>query len=130
MAVRAVPCTLGDREFALRLDMGAMAVLEDQGYAIDELVQTLSKDWAQGRFAAKHTRLLLWAMTQAADDPPSLKDIGRWVDGDNYTEVSAAVGEAIKLAFPERPKEGNGQNPRRGVGSGAKSSALPMVPSP
>jgi len=128
--VRAVPCQLNGREWGLRLDMGAMAALEDHGVFVDDVVQALSEDWKRGRLAAKQTRFLLWAMLQGEDSPPTLQEVGRWVDGDNYTEVSLAVGAALKLAFPEKPKAKEDPERPLSAGTGANSSGSPTVPSP
>lgn len=124
MAIRAVTCSLGGKDRELRLDMGAMAALEDQGYTVEQLVSSLS----EGNLSAKRILALLWAMLQSEDQPPSLKEVGRWVDGENFEAVLQSVGEALRLAFPKKPKEGAGP-PRRGAGTGTRPSALPTVPS-
>lgn len=118
MSVRAVPVLLDGQEHSLRLDMGAMAALEDQGYEIEELVGYLGS----GKLSAKRLRVLLWGMLQHEDNPPVLKDVGRWVDGDNFTEVVSKISETLALAFPKADKTSPG--PRNGAGTGVKSSAL------
>jgi len=122
MAVRAVPCVLGGKEYHLRLDMGAMAALEDRGFELE----ALNDYFASGKFSPKRIQAFVWACCQGADDPPSIKDIGRWVDGENFVEVLGKVREVLSSAFP-KSKEPPG--PRRGAGTGVKSSASPTVPS-
>lgn len=124
MAIRSVHCTLNAREYELRLDLGAMAALEEKGTTIEDVVQKL----ASGVFSPKSIRLALWAMLQSDDTPPTLKDIGRWVDGDNFKDVGLKVGEALRLAFPDQ-KEAP-PDPLVGAGIGEPPSASPTAPSP
>lgn len=121
MAVRAVPVTLNGQEHLLRLDMGAMAALEDQGYEVEELIGFLGS----GKLSAKRLRVLLWGMLQHEDNPPTLKEVGRWVDGENFTHVVGKISETLALAFPKPSKESPG--PQHGVGIGVKSNALEPV---
>lgn len=125
MAIRAVPCQLNGNEYALRLDIGAMAELEDRGEDITEIAQVL----ASGTFSPKRLRLLLWAMLQAQEPPPTLKAVGRMMDGENFEYVAAKIGETLRLAFPETSPEGP-PDPPRGVGTGEPPSASPPAPSP
>lgn len=124
MAIRAIYCTLNGHELALRLDMGAMAELEDRGEDITEIAAHL----AGGKFSAKRLRLLLWAMLQGEETPPTLKEVGRWVDGDNLDMVAEKIGEALALAFPDKPKDVP-QSPPGGAGIGEPPSASPRAPS-
>ena len=124
MAIRSVECQLNGHVASLRLDLGAMAALEDQGYEIEEFLDFLSS----GKLSATRLRVLLWAMCQGEEKPPSLQDIGRWVDGENMPAVVGKIGEALTLAFPSGTKEA--QNPPAGVGTGQSSSALPTAPLP
>ena len=124
MAVKAVFCQLNGHELSLRLDLGAMAALEDQGYAIDDIVAHLQ----EGKLSAKRLRLLLWAMLQNTDPPPSLTQVGAWVDGSNFTQVVGKIGEALRLAFPEREESPPG--PPAGAGTGEPPSASPTARSP
>lgn len=108
----------------LRLDLGAMAALEDRGVSVESLVDKLGS----GTFSPKSMLLILWAMLQGEDNPPSQKDVGLWVDGENFQAVTEKIGEALKLAFPEKPEKP--ADPRRGAGTGARSSALQPAHSP
>lgn len=123
MAIRAVVCQL-DREYMLRLDLGAMAALEDRGISVESIVEKL----AAGKFSPKSMQLILWAMLQGEDVPPSLKQVGALVDGDNFQMVAEKIGEALRLAFPEKPEKS--PDPRAGAGTGARPSALQPALSP
>lgn len=125
MAVRAVPCQLNGHELMLRLDMGAMAALEDHGCDLESLVGSLQT----GKFSAKRIQLLLWAMLQGEEPAPTLKEVGRWVDGSNFALVVERIGEALRLAFPESAKE-SPPGPPAAAGTGAPSSGSPPAPSP
>ena len=129
VAIRGVPCVLDGREYLLRLDLGAMAALADHGIVIDDLVAALAADWSKGQLSPKNVLDVLWAMLQGEDEPPTRKQIGRWVDGDNFGSVAEHVGEALKLAFPEKPKDAP-PSPRRGAGTGRPPSASRPAPSP
>lgn len=124
MAIRAVVCQLNGSEHMLRLDLGAMAALEDRGVSIDSIVSTL----AAGTFSPKSMQLILWAMLQGEENPPSLKTIGSLVDGDNFLAVTEKIGEALRLAFPEKPDKP--ADPPLGVGIGASPSVSQPAPSP
>jgi len=125
MAIKAVYCQLNGHELAMRLDLTAMAELEDRGFPIEEIVAHLQT----GTFSAKRLRLLLWAMLQSAEPPPSVADVGRWVDGGNFVHVTEKVGEALRLAFPEATKE-SPPVPPPGAGTGEPPSASPTARSP
>lgn len=124
MAVRAVACRLNGSEHMLRLDLGAMAALEDRGVSVESIVEKLSG----GTFSPKSMQLILWAMLQGEENPPSLKEVGALVDGGNFHPVVEKIGEALRLAFPEKGE--TPPDPPVGAGTGAQSSASPLVPSP
>lgn len=123
MAVRAVPVTLNGKEWLLRCSLGAMAACEDRGESWTSLLAKLKGDQPSMRAA----QTLIWAMLQDADEPPSLKEVGQWIDPQNFPDVLVAVGEALRLAFPPA-KEGGGRPPRA-RGTGAPSSDSPTAPS-
>lgn len=123
MPVRAVACDLGGGEHLLRLDLGAMAALEDRGVSIESLMDKLGG----GTFSPKSVGLILWAMLQGEEPAPSLKQVGTWVDGENFQYVSEKIGEALKLAFPEKVDK---SDPPRGAGTGKQPSALQPALSP
>lgn len=122
MAIRAVPVELGGRSMALRFDMEAMAAVEDKGFELDEILAYMST----GKLSAKRLRVLLWAMLQHENDAPSEKDVGSWVDGENFVDVVAKIGETLKLAFP-KAKAGDSAGPQNGAGTGTHSSASLMA---
>lgn len=124
MAIRAVACVLDGSERMLRLDLGAMAALEDRGISVESLVDKLGS----GNFSPKSIQLILWAMLQGGENPPSLKAVGALVDGENFQYVAAKIGEALRLAFPEKPDKP--VDPPVGAGIGVPSSASPPAPSP
>lgn len=124
MPIRAVACFLNGSEHLLRLDLGAMAALEDRGVSVESLVDKLSS----GTFSPKSMQLILWAMLQGEDTPPSQKAVGSWVDGENFAAVAEKIGEALRLAFPEKPEKP--ADPLVGAGTGARSSALQPALSP
>lgn len=121
MAIRAVRCLLDGAERELRLDLGSWAALEDQGYDLDAMLGQLR----EGKLKMRGVQTLLWAMLQGEDAPPTLKQVGRWVDGANFRDALAKVGEAMKLAFPE-VKE-SPPSPPVGAGTGTKPSASVTV---
>lgn len=124
MAIRAVALELNGSEHLLRLDLGAMAALEDRGVSIESLMDKLGG----GNFSPKSMGLILWAMLQGEDEAPSLKQVGTWVDGENFGYVAEKIGETLRLAFPE--KVDKSQDPPKGAGTGARPSALQPAHSP
>src|SRR5260370_5390505 len=101
MAVRFVPIILGGQERQLRFALSAWAAVEDHGYDLQGLLDALHGNGNGKRLSLKAVRVVLWAMLQEEEDPPTLKEVGRWVDGDNFSDVMAKAGEAMRLAFPE-----------------------------
>ena len=109
-----VTIDLGGAPRALRLDLGAWAALEAQGFEVGELFAGFQG--GAKRFTA--LRALVWAMCQHAEAPPTLADVGRWIDGHNLASVMEAVGRALRDAFPE----GEGKpDPRAAAGTGGSS---------
>lgn len=122
-AVRAVPLTLGGREWSLRCTLGAMAAVEDRGHTWSSLLERLKSSPVSLQVA----HLLIWALLQDDDDPPTLKQVGRWVDPSNLPEVLAAVGDALRAAFPPTAEP---VDPRSGRGNGSRSADSPSARSP
>ena len=110
-----VTLELGGARRTLRLDLGAWAALEGQGFDVGELFTGFQG--GAKRFTA--LRALVWAMCQHEDAPPSLQDVGRWIDGKNLVSVMESVGLALRDAFPD-PKEGK-PDPRAAAGTGGSS---------
>lgn len=109
-----VTCVLGGASRILRLDLGAWAALEAQGFEVGELFQAFQG--GAKRFTA--LQALVWAMCQHQDEPPSLKEVGRWITGHNLATVMEAVSQALRDAFPE----GDGSaGPPRAAGTGGSS---------
>ncbi len=124
-AVRAVPLTLGGREWQLRCTLGAMAAVEDRGQTWSSLLERLKETPPSLRV----TQLLIWALLQDHDDPPTVAQVGRWVDPANLPEVLEAVGSALRAAFPEKPKEVK-SDPPLAPGTGSRSANSPLARSP
>lgn len=125
MPVRAVACQLNGSVHMLRLDLGAMAALEDRGISVEAIVDKLAGE----AFSPKSMQLILWAMLQGEEEPPTLKAIGSLVDGENFNAVAERIGEALRLAFPEKNPKAP-PDPLAGAGTGALPSASPSDRSP
>jgi hypothetical protein len=124
MAVRGVPLVLGGKDWVLRCTLGAMAAVEDHGTTWTDALQQLQGAQPSMRAA----QLIIWAMLQDADPGPSLREVGSWVDPENFPIVLTAVGDALRAAFPA--DKGGGQRPPMGRGTGTRSSVSPTVPLP
>lgn len=123
MAVRGVPLTLGTKEWTLRCTLGAMAAVEDHGVTWTNALQQLQGTQPSMRAA----QLVIWAMLQDGESPPSLREVGSWVDPENFATVLTAVSEALRAAFPA--DVGGDTRPRTGRGTGPRSSGSPTAPS-
>lgn len=118
--MRDVTIELGGAPRTLRLDLGAWAALEDQGFEVGELFAGFQG--GARRFTA--LRALVWAMCQHAEAPPTLADVGRWIDGHNLQAVMEAVGRTLREAFPET--EGPA-DPPAAAGTGGSSGGSPQA---
>jgi hypothetical protein len=123
MAVRGVPLTLGGREWTLRCTLGAMAAVEDHGTTWPQMLEQLKGDHPSMRAA----QLVIWAMMQDSDTPPSVREVGSWVDPENFPAVLLAASEALRAAFPT--EKGDTKGPPRGRGTGTISNVSPTAPS-
>ena len=123
MAVRGVPLMLGGRDWLLRCTLGSMAAVEDHGTTWTEALKQLQGGVPSMRAA----QLVIWAMLQDTESPPSLRDIGSWVDPQNFADVLTAVSEALRAAFPA--ETGDSPRPPRGRGTGTRSNGSPTAPS-
>lgn len=124
-AVRAVPLQLGGRDWQLRCTLGAMAAVEDRGQTWSGLLERLKQTPPSMQVA----QLLIWALLQDDDDPPTLKAVGRWIDPGNLPEVLEAVGMALRAAFPASPEAKADPPPARGTGSRSADSPSARSPS-
>ena len=69
----------------------------------------------------------LWAMLKSGANGapvPSMQEVGHWVTGENFSDVAAKVGEALRDAFPVKT-----DNPPPTVGDGTgPAPSLSLVP--
>src|SRR5262245_25315365 len=121
--MRGVPLSLNGTAYTLRLDMNALAELEERGYDLDKLDELFG-----GGKLVQRVQVFVFACLRSEDDPPTLKDIGRWITPGNITDVVGKVREVFASAFPKPDKESPPNRP--GAGIGRKSSALRTAPSP
>lgn len=122
MAVRFVVLTAGGREWRLRFAMSAWAALEDSGYgSLEAFFAALQKSPP----SLKGIAVGLWAMLQEEDDPPTLREVKKWIDSETMPDILAKMGEAIAAAFPKPPE--NASPPLEGRGTGMRSSASPTA---
>lgn len=121
--LRAVPLSLGGREWDLRCTLGAMAAVEDRGQTWNGLLERLKASPPSMQVA----QLLIWALLQDDDNPPTLKEVGRWVDPGNLPVVLEAVGSALRAAFPATESK---PDPRPARGTGSRSADSPSARSP
>jgi len=87
---------LGEQDHVLRFRLRAWAAVEDRGFQLDQIMNEMQG----GKLNFKAMEALLWAMLQHENPPPSIPQVGEWVGGDNFAEVVAKIGDAIRGAFP------------------------------
>lgn len=114
MATGEVTVNLGGVEHVLRFRLRAWAALEDRGFRLDDVIAELNS----GKLNFKAFEALLWAMLQHEQPPPSVGQVGEWVGGENFPEVIAKIGEAMRDAFPPGPPT---PAPSLGAGSGPEA---------
>lgn len=96
MAIGEVTVNLGGADHVLRFRLRAWAALEDRGFKLDDVIAELNS----GKLNFKAFEALLWAMLQHEKPAPSVEQVGEWVGGENFPEVIAKIGEAMRDAFP------------------------------
>ena len=92
MAGTHITIELGGQSRQLRFDLNALAELEDKlGVGIGE-IQTV-------RASAKTIRAMAWAALLHADASLTEQQVGSWITGDNFVEVTDRIMEALAQAF-------------------------------
>ena len=122
MAIGEVSLSLGGRDRVFRFRLKAWSALEDQGYSLDQIIESMQS----GRLNLKVIHALLWAMLQHENPKPSMDDVGEWVGGENVELMVEKLGEAIKDAFPH----GNGSSPPVGASPAAGGTGFAPENSP
>lgn len=113
--IHPVTVELGGKTRTLHCDLGAWAAIEDYGFQVMDIMAAL-KD---GKLSFRQTRALVAAMLW--QDTVIEADVAKWVTGENFATVMAAVGKALRQAFPEAGASEEANPPG---GTGRKSSSL------
>jgi len=100
-----------------------MAAVEDRGQTWAGLLDRLKETPP----SLQATQMLIWALLQDTDEPPTLTQVGRWIDPGNFGPVLEAVGAALRAAFPEQPEK---SDPLVARGTGSRSANSPLARSP
>lgn len=112
---------LGGQTRTLVCDIGALATLEDMGHDPLALVNGVATGQGTFKQIVALTTALLW------QDGVTEKDVKRWVTMGRFVEVSKAVGEALRHAFPTGEASEEPNPPRRGTGRKSSSSVPSAV---
>ena len=120
MAVRAVQITLGGQPHVLRCDLGAMAAVEDQGEDFFSLITALRGNGTR-EVSFRRVQWLIWALLDAEEPRPTLREVGRWIDLDTFPMVMEKLAEVLQDAMPEA-KAGAANPPMAGPGPGLTPS--------
>ena len=92
MAGTHITMELGGQTRQLRFDLNALAELEDKlGVGISEI--------GTMRASAKTIRAMAWAALLHADASLTEQQVGSWITGDNFAEVTDRIMEALAQAF-------------------------------
>lgn len=105
-----VDLAAGGKTYRLRLDINAIAELEDHtGQSINEIAAALN-DPATMRMSL--ARAVFWGAMRSTHPEVSIKDAGEIMHEAGFAEAMEAVGKAFLLAFPEAEASDSGR-PRK-----------------
>mgnify|MGYP001564817574 CR=1 FL=1 len=120
MSLPYVTVQLGGKERHLRYTMQAMAEVEERLGLVN-----IFQDIPTVTLNARNLRTLVWAALLHESPEITEPEVGRWIDGENFTEVSEAFGEALKRFFPKpNGKEPSGDRPLPSGGTRSARSRM------
>lgn len=85
---KAVPVVLGGQTRHLVYDLSALCALRDEGVKFEELSDEHFRD-------PRLIRKLLWAALLEENPDLTLRDVGGWVDLENFADVVGATTQAF-----------------------------------
>lgn len=87
---------VGEQRYQLRLSINTICELEEEtGKRFDELAQTVEDG------SMRTARLLVWGALREAHPDLTLHDVGEIMTTAGLRDVTAALMEAIRAAFPQ-----------------------------
>jgi hypothetical protein len=102
-----------DKPRRLRFDLSALADVEER-LGVESIEQFFDQP-----LNFRTIRTILWAGLVHEDPSLTEKEVGRWVDGDNYQAVYKATIEALTDAFPTGNGPPDPTTPPAGGSTGA-----------
>jgi hypothetical protein len=115
--MKAIPIEL-DKQRRLRYDLTALADIEER-LGVDSITEFFEQPL---KFST--IRTILWAGLIHEDENLTEREVGRWIDGDNYKAMYEITTQALMSAFPS-PNGNNAPDPTPpppGGSTGADSS--------
>lgn len=92
---KAIKLTLNGREFDFILNLNSFAELEDQFGGINDLMEKMEKG------SAKAIRAMIWAGLLNNENPPSISDVGNFLNMSDLQNISMVIAEAMGAALPD-----------------------------
>lgn len=101
--IKAIPVVLGEKQYHLRYDLNAFAILEDYYPTVDECLNALSKG------SIKALRAVLYAGLAHEDPDLTPEKVGEMLTLADLPALGEQLTQALIGAMPELPKEAKPQ---------------------
>lgn len=111
----------GGEGWKLAFTTNGMCAYEEETKKPFTSVSEALSDASHGRLSVRALRTILWAGLQEHHEGTTMRDAGKVLDASGMTAAGKAIGDAIRLAFPEeKPAAGNGGKAGKPAGGAPK----------
>lgn len=104
-----VDLVAGDKTYRFRLSTNVLCEMEDHfGKTVNEVLADIGE-----RPSMKGMREIVRFALSENDPAPDAKEAGKIIDEVGTTQITEALKQALKLAFPDAPEPKEGENPQK-----------------